>query len=45
MKRSIAIMFMLACLFFVETSFAAERSPAFTWAYEQGLLQRDAELA
>lgn len=36
---------MLACLFFVETSFAAERSPAFTWAYEQGLLQRDAESA
>ena len=36
---------MLACLFFVETSFAAERSPAFTWAYEQGLLQRDAEFA
>ena len=38
-------MFMLACLFFVETSFAAERSPAFTWAYEPGLLQRNAELA
>ena len=36
---------MLACLFLVETSFAAERSPAFTWAYEQGLLQREAELA
>ena len=45
MKKSIAVLSIVACLFFVGTSFAADRSPAFTWAYEQGLLQRDAELA
>jgi hypothetical protein len=45
MKKSIAVLSIVACLFFVGTSFAADRSLAFTWAYEQGLLQRDAELA